>query len=168
MKLTTIPAALLSLATLSASAPTTSPDTSFNPRAAPLGLYICKGPFWNGPCSFHPERFSLCNNAPAGWNNQISSFGPPRNYYCTLYENWNCKGRSISLTYPGSSNLARNGFNNIGSSWRCSPANAKGVLLGGRAAEAEAEPEADAEAEADPEWDEDVVGVPVEAEAATA
>ncbi|KAK7517728.1 uncharacterized protein IWZ02DRAFT_374727 [Phyllosticta citriasiana] len=161
MKLAAIPTALLSLAALSSAAPTTtSSDTSINPRAAPLGLYICKGPFWNGPCAFHPERFTLCNNMLAGWNNQVSSFGPPRHYFCTLYENWNCKGRSISLTYPGSSNLARNGFNNIGSSWRCSPANAKGVLLGGRAA--------DAEAEAEAAWDEDVVGAAVDVEAETA
>ncbi|KAK8245064.1 hypothetical protein HDK77DRAFT_426973 [Phyllosticta capitalensis] len=177
-----IPFITLTLAATSIAAPAATPQTtdiaelaSFVPvdyanltaehldrRGAPLGVYFCKGPFWNGPCAFHPERFGLCNNMPAGWNNQVSSWGPPRRYYCDLFEHWNCQGRKISLTYPGSGNLARNGFNNIGSSWRCSAANAKGVLLGWKR-----DAEAEAGAEAEPEWETDVVGAPAEAEEST-
>lgn len=56
---------------------------------------------------------------PAAFNNSISSAGPDKGTFCTLYSERGCYGKALPFTWPGIKRLARYAYDDTVSSVRC-------------------------------------------------
>ncbi|TFK67857.1 hypothetical protein BDN72DRAFT_898618 [Pluteus cervinus] len=92
-------------------------------------VYFCTDINWGGTCHQSPPIVTgVCHNLLGGvaqFNDQISSFGPDHNVYCTLFRDLDCNtnvgpdGYEL-VEYPGIADLRIFGFNDVTSSYACS------------------------------------------------
>ncbi|CEL63470.1 hypothetical protein RSOLAG1IB_10786 [Rhizoctonia solani AG-1 IB] len=92
------------------------------PAAISGGAFFCSDADFKGQC-LYVARFAenQCINFGNEFNNQVTSFGPDQGLACTLYDDWDCKGRTPGgvIVYPGVTNLSVYGFNDKAKSFRC-------------------------------------------------
>ncbi|KAF2874175.1 hypothetical protein BDV95DRAFT_487956, partial [Massariosphaeria phaeospora] len=82
-------------------------------------LYVCEDEMFGARCDNLHVAVGQCYNLDASWNDKITSLGPDKGTFCTLYSEFDCKGKVLPLTYPGVKDLARYQFGDVGSSYRC-------------------------------------------------
>ncbi|KAK5657188.1 hypothetical protein OQA88_3246 [Cercophora sp. LCS_1] len=116
--------ALAALSQLSVALPTSEqPEIAArsNVARAITHLFVCDSLNFNGRCENLETETGRCYNLFNGWNDVISSLGPDRGTTCTIYEHFDCQGRSVGgIVNPGLFNLNEWNFNDITSSYRCS------------------------------------------------
>lgn len=84
------------------------------PRAE-LGVYICSGEAWAGPCAWGPTPLDKCITLPYPESPWLS-FGPDKGLMCELYYDGACteqkKGASSmdEFQYPGSDKVGGGGY----------------------------------------------------------
>ncbi|KAK0725984.1 hypothetical protein B0H67DRAFT_144409 [Lasiosphaeris hirsuta] len=84
-------------------------------------LFVCDSLNFQGRCENLETETNRCYNLFNNWNDVISSLGPDQGTTCTIYENFDCQGRSVGgIVNPGLFNLNEWNFNDITSSYRCS------------------------------------------------
>ncbi|KAI0435920.1 hypothetical protein F4803DRAFT_264376 [Xylaria telfairii] len=85
-------------------------------------IYVCVDGGFQGTCRNFEIQTGSCLNFVAPFQDSISSAGPDQGTTCTLYQDTNCGGRSITFTYPGIAHLGDPAYNfgDIASSVRCS------------------------------------------------
>ncbi|KAK7012787.1 hypothetical protein R3P38DRAFT_1553270 [Favolaschia claudopus] len=78
-----------------------------------LGLGNCQvDAFNNGDC------FDFLTSAK-DFNDKVSTFQPDIGVTCTVFQDSGCSGNSLALSFPGSTDLRVQNFNDIMSSFRC-------------------------------------------------
>ncbi|KAG8707461.1 hypothetical protein FRC09_001812 [Ceratobasidium sp. 395] len=84
-------------------------------------VLFCDQIYWGPPCMIVGVPMDTCILMPSGWLNMISSFQPSNGTACRLYPNTGCRGQSMcaGLTYPGSSDLRTQDFNDKLGSFKC-------------------------------------------------
>ncbi|KAI0490982.1 hypothetical protein F4859DRAFT_459987 [Xylaria cf. heliscus] len=85
-------------------------------------IFVCTDGGFAGSCNNFELQTGACVNFVAPFQDSISSAGPDQGTTCTLYQDTNCGGRSITITYPGVAHLGDPAYNfgDIASSVRCS------------------------------------------------
>ncbi|GJE99010.1 hypothetical protein PsYK624_152480 [Phanerochaete sordida] len=85
-------------------------------------LFVCNNANWNQPCDnvgFYNEQ---CTVFPSGFQDSISSIGPPQGYYCYAYTDYTCDGDGLgNIVYPGIYDLGdgNTNYNDNLNSFRC-------------------------------------------------
>ncbi|KAK1997385.1 hypothetical protein LX36DRAFT_681770 [Colletotrichum falcatum] len=83
-------------------------------------LYVCADNNFSGRCENLESNTNQCYNLFNGWNDAISSLGPDAGTSCTIWENYDCSGASISgIVSPGIFALSDWNFNDKASSYKC-------------------------------------------------
>ncbi|GJE87342.1 hypothetical protein PsYK624_034250 [Phanerochaete sordida] len=67
----------------------------------PGNLYVCTDANWGGHCDNIWFAHEQCVTFPGDFQNDISSIGPPQQWYCYGYTNYNCGDDFIDFQYPG-------------------------------------------------------------------
>ncbi|KAI0544007.1 hypothetical protein F4679DRAFT_589904 [Xylaria curta] len=85
-------------------------------------IFVCTDGGFAGTCNNFEVQTGSCMNFVAPFQDSISSAGPDQGTTCTLFQDTNCGGRSITFTFPGIAHLGDPAFNfgDIASSVRCS------------------------------------------------
>ena len=99
-------------------------------------IYICTEGGFSGSCTNYGFFANSCTNFPSGFDNQISSMGPDKGWFCitfvyvvscpyvsslvklkVVYRNYNCdySGYTYTVTNPGYSSLPPGIDNNLSS-----------------------------------------------------
>ncbi|KAJ7481546.1 hypothetical protein FB451DRAFT_1394195 [Mycena latifolia] len=74
--------------------------------ASALGAYFCNDVDWSNDCVHWTGLGSGdCYTLDAGHQDAVSSFGPDSGTTCKLYSDYDCTSSSVTLNYPGSSDL---------------------------------------------------------------
>jgi len=55
-------------------------------RDDPNTIFACKGKKWGAECDHFPVNLGVCTDVRSDYNDLISSFGPPPDVTCHLYE----------------------------------------------------------------------------------
>ncbi|KIJ45933.1 hypothetical protein M422DRAFT_66956 [Sphaerobolus stellatus SS14] len=77
----------------------------------PGGVYICEAPYWEGYCKYYTFPFNSCIGLLGlGWAGRVESIGPDYYNYIIGYTNPDCTGKTVTLYYPGTANLAEHGW----------------------------------------------------------
>ncbi|KAF1844408.1 uncharacterized protein K460DRAFT_163728 [Cucurbitaria berberidis CBS 394.84] len=112
-------ATLLFLATFAFAVPAPIPDDPAPEPSSVTHLYLCVDSSFKGQCTNMHLDTSTCHNLDQTWNDKVSSAGPDKGTFCTLYSETECRGKALPFTYPGIRNLTRYKFDNVLSSVRC-------------------------------------------------
>ncbi|KAI1753215.1 hypothetical protein F4782DRAFT_84643 [Xylaria castorea] len=85
-------------------------------------VYACVDGGFTGTCNNFEIQTGACLNFAAPFQDSISAIGPDQGTTCTIYQDFNCQGRSITFTYPGIAHLGDPTYNfgDVTSSVRCS------------------------------------------------
>ncbi|TRX96125.1 hypothetical protein FHL15_002849 [Xylaria flabelliformis] len=85
-------------------------------------VFVCVDGGFSGTCRNFEVQTGSCMNFVAPFQDSISAAGPDQGTTCTLYQDTNCGGRSVTFTFPGIAHLGDPAFNfgDIASSVRCS------------------------------------------------
>lgn len=68
-------------------------------------LYVCTDANWSGNCDNIWFENSRCWVLPTEYQNDVTSIGPPEDWYCYGYVDYNCEDDFIDFQYPGISDL---------------------------------------------------------------
>ncbi|KAF1914771.1 hypothetical protein BDU57DRAFT_519953 [Ampelomyces quisqualis] len=114
---------LLTLVALLATAlatPDPAPQASSpRPRVTPTHLYVCTDASFAGKCSNLSLKPSVCYTLGPNYARKVSSAGPDKGTFCTLYSEKGCRGKALPFTWPGIRRLGRYEYDDTTSSVRC-------------------------------------------------
>ncbi|KAF8915736.1 hypothetical protein CPB85DRAFT_400229 [Mucidula mucida] len=79
--------------------------------------FFCTDADFTGNCFL--STTAGCINVGAGFQDDVTSFGPDPGVFCNLFTNFDCTGSHITLTNPGSGHLEQLNFNDVMSSFQC-------------------------------------------------
>ncbi|PVH95830.1 hypothetical protein DM02DRAFT_632495 [Periconia macrospinosa] len=82
-------------------------------------IYLCTDESFKGQCENVEAEPGKCYNVPDGYKSKISSGGPDQGTFCSMFAKDDCKGNAFPFTFPGVMNLARYGFGDKATSYRC-------------------------------------------------
>ncbi|EKG12466.1 Beta/gamma crystallin [Macrophomina phaseolina MS6] len=89
-------------------------------RAEKAGATWCEHTRHTTPCARFDLEQARCYNLARYWNDKISSMYPTsRTDRCAVYAEANCRGQSLTVSWPGINRLADKGMNDKISSIRC-------------------------------------------------
>ncbi|KAI8951517.1 hypothetical protein F4801DRAFT_578498 [Xylaria longipes] len=85
-------------------------------------IFVCVDGGFSGTCNNFEIQTGACLNFAAPFQDSISAAGPDQGTTCTLFQDFNCGGRSITFTFPGLAHLGDPSINfgDTASSVRCS------------------------------------------------
>jgi hypothetical protein len=89
-------------------------------------VFFCPDIHWNGVCAWAQGELDTCSpmifaredNMDGDMGNKVSSIGPDLGAKCIFFNEADCNGISITLTYPGLAELPA-AFNDNVKSWKC-------------------------------------------------
>lgn len=89
-------------------------------RGETAGTTWCEHSMHTKPCLRFDFEVAECYNLARYWNDKMSSIFPTsRTDRCIVYENTNCKGKRLTVSWPGINRLADKGMNDKVSSIEC-------------------------------------------------
>ncbi|MCJ1269845.1 hypothetical protein MMC22_009738 [Lobaria immixta] len=87
--------------------------------AANSGLYLCDDINFGGSCRWLQAPFGQCVSLDGDLAYKVSSAGPDKGNWCTLYANYGCTGKEYQLHWPGQSRMDLDGYSDQAGSYNC-------------------------------------------------